>query len=181
MQHAEQRVLVAGVGNLFLGDDGFGPEVARRLGSADLPSGVRVADYGIRGLHLALDLLDGWDALVLIDAIGSRGAPGTVHLIEVPPQVPDGPAPDAQARDGAAFEAHGMEPAAMLAGVLALGGQLPQTYILGCEAASVEEGVGLSDAVADAVGPACAAVLGLVSRLAAGGSAAERSARSEVS
>ena len=201
MQQTERRVLVAGVGNLFLGDDGFGPEVARRLGGADLPGGVCVADYGIRGTHLALELLDGWDALVLIDAIPARGAPGTLHLIEVPPQASDTPtsdtpasdtpasdtlASDTPASDTLALDAHGMDPATMLAGVLALGGALPRTYVLGCEVASVDEGIGLSDAVADAVEPACAAVLELVSRLASGlsavgGSAVGGSARSEVS
>lgn len=148
------RVLVAGVGNLFLTDDGFGPEVARRLAAGPLPDGVRVLDYGTRGVHLAFDLLAGWQALVIIDAIASRGAPGTVHLIEVQPTGPQ-----------QHVDAHGQDPASMLAGVRTLGGQLPPTYLLGCEVELVGDGIGLSDAVAGAVEPACRAVLELAGRL----------------
>lgn len=76
MAPVTDRVLVAGVGNLFLSDDGFGPEVVRALAGADtLPPGVRVVDYGIRGMHLAYDLLDGYDALVLVDACPGGGRP----------------------------------------------------------------------------------------------------------
>lgn len=152
----QTNVLVAGVGNMFLGDDGFGPEVARRLAATELRAGVRAVDYGIRGTHLAFDLLDGSsDALIVVDAIPSRGTPGTVHLIEV----------HRSDVDGIGFDAHGMDPATMLAGVTALGGVLPPTYLVGCEAMDVEERIGLTPAVADAVEPACDAVLALVERL----------------
>jgi hypothetical protein len=77
------RVLVAGVGNIFLGDDGFGPEVVRRLADRPLPPDVRVVDYGIRGMHLAYDLLDDVDLLVLVDAAPRGGRPGDVVLLEV--------------------------------------------------------------------------------------------------
>ena len=107
------RVLVAGVGNLFKSDDGFGPEVARRLDARTLPLGVRVVDYGIRGMHLAFDLLDGWDALVVVDTVPPRTQrPGTLHVLEVGPD-------DVS---GVAFDAHGMDPATMLASVTAVGG-----------------------------------------------------------
>ena len=76
-----ERTLVAGIGNIFLGDDGLGCEVVRRLSQADLPAGVRVVDYGIRGLHLAYDLLDGCDRLVLVDALPERGAPGHLEVL----------------------------------------------------------------------------------------------------
>ncbi|MEJ7743776.1 MAG: hydrogenase maturation protease [Nocardioidaceae bacterium] len=79
------RILVAGVGNIFLGDDGFGSEVARRLAGQHLPEEVRVTDYGIRGMHLAYDLLDGYDALVLVDAMPGRGRPGDITVLEVGP------------------------------------------------------------------------------------------------
>jgi hydrogenase maturation protease len=144
---------VAGVGNIFLSDDGFGPEVARQLAATELPAGVVVVDYGIRGMHLAFDLLDGWDGLVVLDAIASQGAPGTVHLIEV----------ETSGQTGH-FDAHGMDPAAMLAGVAALGGQLPPTYLLGCEAAELSEGIGLSEPVAGAAKATCPAVLDLIGR-----------------
>ena len=150
-----KRVLVAGLGNLFLGDDGFGPEVARRLVCRRLPDGVRVVDYGIRGMHLSFDLLDEWDVLVIIDAIPSRGAPGTVHLLSV----------DASDVERGDFDAHGMEPASMLAGVASIGGTLPPTYLVGCEVADVGERIGLSAPVADAVDVACAVLLNLVGDL----------------
>jgi hydrogenase maturation protease len=100
-----RRVLVAGIGNLFLGDDGFGPEVARLLVRSSLPEGVRVVDYGIRGLHLAYDLLDGYDALVIVDALPGDGTPGELRVLEV-----------GEGDVGAgAFDPHGMEPVHVLA------------------------------------------------------------------
>jgi len=150
-------VLVAGVGNLFLGDDGFGPEVVRRLaGRPTLPPGVRVADYGIRGMHLAYDLLQPCAALVLVDALPG-GVPGEIVVLEV----------TAEDLGGGEFDAHGMSPMAMLAGVERLGGTLPPTYVVGCRAGVVEEGIGLSPPVAAVVPDAIAAVLALVRRLTA--------------
>jgi len=149
-----ERVLVAGVGNMFLGDDGFGPEVVRRLAeSGDLPAEVRVVDYGIRGMHLAYDLLDGYRALVLVDALPGDGPPGELTVLEVDED-------DLGAGD---FDPHGMAPVAVLAGVRQLGGSLPPTYLVGCRPASVEEGIGLSDAVAAAVPDAVAAVRAVLS------------------
>ena len=153
-------VLVAGIGNLFLGDDGFGPEVVRRLaGRHPLPPGVRVADYGIRGMHLAYDLLHPRAALVLVDALPD-GVPGEIVILEVGPG-------DLGGERGGEFDAHGMSPVAMLAGVERLGGTLPPTYLVGCRAGVVEEGIGLSPPVAAAVPEAIAAVLALVRRLTA--------------
>ena len=77
------RVLVAGVGNIFLGDDGFGVEVARRLSRVETPPDVRIADFGIRGVHLAYELLDGYDTLVLVDAMSRGEPPGTVSVVEL--------------------------------------------------------------------------------------------------
>jgi hydrogenase maturation protease len=152
------RVLVAGIGNLFLGDDGFGPEVVRRLAEQHaLPPGVRVIDYGIRGMHLAYDLLDPCDALVLVDALPAGGATGQVVVLEV----------SADDLGGGEFDAHGMNPMAMLSGVQRLGGTLPATYVVGCRVAEVAEGIGLSAPVAAAVPEAVAAVIALVARLSA--------------
>ena len=152
------RVLVAGIGNLFLGDDGFGPEVVRRLAEQHaLPPGVRVIDYGIRGMHLAYDLLDPCDALVLVDALPAAGATGQVVVLEV----------SADDLGGGEFDAHGMNPMAMLSGVQRLGGTLPATYVVGCRVAEVAEGIGLSAPVAAAVPEAVAAVRALVARLSA--------------
>ena len=142
------RVLIAGVGNLFLGDDGFGPEVARRLAAEPLPPEVTVVDYGIRGVHLAYDLLDGYDGLILLDALPRHGTPGDIVILDVGPG-------DLGAAE---FDAHGMEPTAVLASLEALGGQLPPTFVVGCEPLDVAEGIGLSPPVAAAVDRAVSAV-----------------------
>ena len=125
-------VLVAGVGNLFLTDDGFGSEVARRLAAAPPSGDVKVVDYGIRGMHLAYDLLDGYDALVVVDAVPGDGAPGDLSVLEVG---------EDDLGDGE-LDAHGMAPVAVLAGLAKLGGSLPPTYVVGCQPADVGEGIG---------------------------------------
>lgn len=108
------RILIAGIGNIFLGDDGFGSEVMRHVCSrVDGSDGVRATDYGIGGMHLAYDLLEDWDALVLVDAIPDRGSPGTVHAFEADHDSPDAPA---------GLDAHGMDPATVFASLRALGG-----------------------------------------------------------
>jgi hydrogenase maturation protease len=118
------RVLVAGIGNVFLGDDGFGVALAARLARRELPPGVEVVDYGIRGMDLAYALQDGWDAVVLLDAVPRGRAPGTLYVIEPEPG-DDDPigSPDA----------HGMDPVRVLALARALGGPLPRVLVLGCE------------------------------------------------
>ncbi len=150
------RILVAGIGNIFLGDDGFGSEVIRNAAIPQDDSGVRVIDYGIRGMHLAYDLLEGWDTLVLVDAVPSRGNPGTVHVFQAEHDSP----PDAPGLD-----AHGMDPAAVFASLRALGGDPPYTVVVGCEAGSVEEGIGLTEPVAKAVPRAARAVEDIVAAL----------------
>jgi hydrogenase maturation protease len=152
------RVLVAGVGNLFLGDDGFGPEVVRRLvepGQEPLPGGVRVVDYGIRGMHLAYDLLDRYDALVLVDAVPADGPAGEISVLEVGPD-------DLGTGE---LDAHGMDPVAVLSSVETLGGTLPRTYVVGCTPASVAEGIGLTPELEAAVAAAADAVRRLLRTL----------------
>ncbi len=134
-------MLVAGIGNLFLSDDGFGSEVARRLAAQPLPETVTVIDYGIRGMHLAYDLLDGYDGLVIVDALPGNGNPGDVVVLEVSQD-------DLGEGD---LDAHGMAPIAVLASLGQLGGTLPPTYVVGCEPADVGEGMGLTPAVEAAV------------------------------
>lgn len=141
------RILVAGIGNIFLGDDGFGPEVLRQAHPAQ--PGVHLVDYGIRGVHLAYDLLDGWDALVLVDALPCRGEPGTVHIFEADHE-------SQLATTG--LDAHAMDPATVFASLEALGGTPPHTVVIGCEAGSVEDGIGLSGPVAAAIPGAVSAV-----------------------
>lgn len=160
-----RRVLVAGIGNIFFSDDGFGPAVAAALASTPgLADNVRVVDYGIRGMHLAYDLLAGVDALVLVDAVPrsagdtADAVPGTVVVLEIGPD---------DLGDGE-FDAHGMAPAAMLASLGSLGAELPPTYLVGCVPAEVAEGIGLSSPVAAAVEGAVGTTVDLANRLAAG-------------
>jgi hydrogenase maturation protease len=152
------RVLVAGIGNLFLGDDGFGPEVVRRLAAERTPApSVTVTDYGIRGMHLAYDLLAGYDALILVDALPAAGSPGEVAVLEVGPE-------DLGPGD---FDAHGMNPMAVLAGLTGLGGTLPPTYVVGFRTADVAEGIGLGPAATTAVPAAITAIQALLARIGA--------------
>ena len=151
---AAPRILVAGIGNVFRSDDGFGCEVARRLAGVPWPDGVRVVDYGIRGLHLAYDLLEPWDVLVMVDALPDRGAVGSVAVLEVGA---------GDLGPGAGLDAHGMDPATVLASLAALGGSLPpRTVLVGCQVASTAEGMGLTGPVEAAVDPAVESVRALV-------------------
>jgi hydrogenase maturation protease len=159
------RVLVAGVGNIFLGDDGFGVAVAERLGGVELPEGVRVADFGIRGVHLAYELLDGYQTAILIDATPRGGEPGTVYVIE--PEPPTGPS------EHTLLDAHGMEPDAVLSMLQVLGGSHAEVLIVGCEPADVDERIGLSPRVAGAVDEAVAVVRELLEKVTAGNQGGE--------
>ncbi len=149
------RILVAGIGNIFLGDDGFGVEVVDRLTRRPIPAGAKVVDFGIRGLHLAYELLDGYDALVLVDALPLGDEPGTVALIEA--EVPDAPEPDPEVT-GPAIDAHTMSPAVVLGTLAHLGGSIDRVLVVGCQPATVAEGMGLSHLVAAAVDTAVAMV-----------------------
>ncbi|MGW2562749.1 hydrogenase maturation protease [Streptomyces sp. NPDC001514] len=158
------RTLVAGVGNIFLGDDGFGVETVRRLTDEQLPGHVEVADIGIRGVHLAYQLLDGYDTLVLVDACARGGEPGTLYVIEAgnSRSVPTASVP---------LDGHRMSPDAVLALLDTLcagtGATPPQrTFVVGCEPACLEEGIGLSPQVAAAVPEAVRMVTELVSHQA---------------
>ncbi len=151
------KTLVAGIGNIFLGDDGFGVAVAERLTQEHLGNGVRVMDVGIRARDLAYELIDGgYDAAVLVDAVARGDAPGTVYLIE-PDVVGETGREAAVLADG-----HAMHPDAVLALVRHLGGAPPRMFIVGCEPADLGEGIGLSVPVAAAVEEAVALVRRLV-------------------
>jgi hydrogenase maturation protease len=136
--------LVAGIGNVFLGDDGFGVEVVTRLARRELPPDVEVRDFGIRGVHLAYQLLEPYDLVVLVDAVHRNRPPGSLYLLE--------PEPD-PAR-GVSMDAHDLDPEAVLAMVPLLGGVLGETVVVGCEPETVDAQMGLSPAVAAAVEPA---------------------------
>lgn len=147
---SDPRTLVAGIGNIFLGDDGFGVETARRLAERDLPAHTEVVDIGVRGVHLAYQLLDGYDTLVLVDATARGGAPGTLYVIEHDDAAPN-PSAGAPALDG-----HRMTPDTVLALLRTLcagtGGEPPRrVLVVGCEPASVDQRIGLSTPVSAAV------------------------------
>lgn len=160
-----RRTLVACLGNIFLGDDGFGVEVARRLEREPLPDGVRVTDYGIRGMHLTFDLAEGWDQTILVDAVSRGEEPGTVYVIEPEPQQPPGGAEPGGAGGLAGsmlLDAHGMQPDVVLGMAGMLGADAGRVLVVGCEPASVTEGIGLSEPVAAAVDEAARVVMDLV-------------------
>jgi hydrogenase maturation protease len=156
---AAGRTLVAGIGNVFLSDDAFGVEVANHLSGVALPEGVRVEDFGIRGLHLAYELLEGYDVLILADAVPMGEPPGTLAVIE--PGFPPGPHTDGPEGPGGSdlpvVDAHTMSPDVVLAALARLGGSIERVLIVGCQPAVLQEGIGLSDPVAAAV--ACGADL----------------------
>ena len=147
------RVLVAGIGNIFLGDDGFGVEVAQRMSGHNVPPNVTIADFGIRSLHLAYELLDGYDTLVLVDTVGlGEEPPGTVVLIE----------PEIDAGGATPLDAHTMNPETVLASLRQLGGEVHRLLLVGCQPATLEEGIGLSAPVAAAVDEAVRVVNDLI-------------------
>jgi hydrogenase maturation protease len=157
------RILIAGVGNIFHGDDGFGVEVVRRLQDTYLPDGVRAVDFGIRAFDLACAILDGYDAVVLVDATCRGGKPGTLYVVELKPDpVSDEPGP-------IPTNPHGLNPTSTLRWVQAMGGRLPPMVLVGCEPAVLgsQEDVlmALSEAVQACVARALATIHSLVREL----------------
>ena len=154
------RILVAGIGNVFLGDDGFGVEVLARLMQKPIPDDVEIADFGIRGFDLAYALMDGFETAVLVDALPRGGAPGTVYLFE--------PDVDSLNSEGT-FDSHGMNPVEVLRMVRDLGGRPPRVLIVGCEPEDFgPENVGrmgLSETVGAAIDEAVEVVERLLSEL----------------
>ncbi len=147
------RVLVAGIGNIFLGDDGFGVEVAQRLASRPQPQDVKVTDFGIRGLHLALELMEGYDLVVLVDAVRRGDPPGTVSVIE----------PDTGDLGGEGSpDAHDMDPVTVLRLLADMGGEVERLLLVAGEVAETDEQIGLSEPMAAAVGEAVQVVEQLV-------------------
>jgi hydrogenase maturation protease len=159
------RILVAGIGNVFFGDDGFGPEVARTLVS-DPIDGVTIEDYGIRGLHLAYELLSGYDRAFLVDAVPRGGEPGTLYVVE--PNIRNGTA---------APDAHLMNLETVFALVRMIGGTPPPITIVGCEPSAAQESLELTEPVRRAVQPAVNLVRKLVTEaLSANAQSEERNA-----
>jgi hydrogenase maturation protease len=159
------RILIAGIGNIFLGDDAFGVEVAQHLTRREWPDEVRVVDFGIRGLDLTYALLDGYEAVILVDAVPRGGMPGTLYVLE-PAR---GEMPDAT---GVPIEAHNMDLVKVLCLAEAMGGKVERLLLVGCEPMPFDEEeemqMGLSDPVRAAVEEAIALIESLVSRLLRG-------------
>jgi hydrogenase maturation protease len=151
----EPRILIAGVGNAWLRDDGFGGEVARRLEQQELPPGVAVMDAGTGGLDLAYEVMRGYDALVILDVSRQGGEPGTLYVMEVPEESVEG-----AIDDGEAINPHGMDPQTALRFVRSIGAWPGRVIVIACEPAELDEmGFGLSADVRSAVERAVALVL----------------------
>jgi hydrogenase maturation protease len=161
------RLLIACVGNIFLGDDAFGVEVARRLAALELPEGARAVDFGIRGIDLTYALMDGYESIILVDAAPRGGAPGTLYVLEPTPGNPSG-----HEAAGSLLDAHGMDPAKVLRLAESLGGRVARILLVGCEPESSAEPDdildGLSEPVRSAVEAAVPLILSLAERLLRG-------------
>ncbi len=159
------RILIAGIGNIFMGDDAFGSEVARRLLQRELPSEVRVVDFGIRGFDLVYALLDGYEVTIFVDATPRGEAPGTLYTIE-----PDLSELDDLNAQEAMIEPHGMNPLKVLGMAKAMGGEFKRILLVGCEPEPLgadEERMGLSEPVRAAVEEAIRLVESLVAKILA--------------
>ena len=157
-----KRILVAGIGNIFLGDDGFGVEVVRRLAGRELPEGVEVVDFGIRGLDLAYALQEEYELVVFVDATPRGQEPGTVYLIE----------PEIEEDGEVSLDTHGMDPVKVIKLSRALGAKPTRTLVVGCEPQVVLSGedyddmsMELSEPVQAAVGEAVNLVESLVEEI----------------
>jgi hydrogenase maturation protease len=157
----EPRILIAGVGNAWLQDDGFGGEVARRLERRPMPPGVAVMDAGTGGLDLAYEVMRGYDAVVILDVSRQGGKPGTLYVMEVSEEDVEG-----KIDDGETINPHGMDPRTMLRFVRSIGAWPGRVMVIACEPAEVEElGLGLSADVASAIEQAVELVLETVEEL----------------
>jgi hydrogenase maturation protease len=159
-----QRILVAGVGNIFLGDDAFGVEVARVLAGREFPEGVQVVDFGIRAFDLAYALLDPWDVVILVDAVPRGDVPGTLYTIE-----PDLSSIARAQSDDAPLDGHSMDPVKVVRLAQAMGTITVRLLVVGCEPADCggDEGrMGLTEAVQNSIAGAADMVVELVEQIA---------------
>ena len=157
------KILVAGVGNAWLRDDGFGGEVARRLEQRELPDGVVVMDAGTGGLDLAYEVMRGYDALVILDVSEQGGEPGTLYVME-----PDEGEVQGGIEDGEVINPHGMDPQTVLRFVKSTGAWPGRVVVIACEPVAVDDvGWGLSDPVKEAVDRAVELVLETIDELRA--------------
>lgn len=166
-QPSRPRILVAGVGNVLRRDDGFGVETAQRLQRAgDLPEGVTVIETGIGGMSLVQQLLDGYDALIVLDATQRAGPPGAVYVLGA--ETPNLADLDQDSRESLFADMHYAEPGRVLMLAKALGALPPRVWIVGCEPADTEDiGIGLTPEVARGVLCAVGEVRRLIASIAA--------------
>ncbi|MGI8863959.1 MAG: hydrogenase maturation protease [Solirubrobacteraceae bacterium] len=163
VQRTTKQILVAGIGNAWMRDDGFGGEVAKLLESRELPDGVQVMDFGSGGLDLAYEVMRGYDALILIDVSRQGEKPGTLYVMEADRDDVDG-----QVEDGQMLDPHGMDPETVLRFVKYVGGWPGRVFVVACEPEIVEDvGFGLSDAVSGSLGRAADVVLETIEELRA--------------
>jgi hydrogenase maturation protease len=156
-----KQILVAGIGNAWLRDDGFGGEVAKLLSDRELPAGVSVADFGTGGLDLAYEVMRGYDALILVDISRQGEAPGTLYVMET-----EETDVDAKIEDGQMLDPHGMDPQTVLRFVKYVGGWPGRVFVVACEPEVVEDvGFGLSESVSGALARAADVVLETVAEL----------------
>ena len=160
------RILVAGIGNIFMGDDAFGVEVAQRLAKRSLPDGVKVVDFGIRGIDLTYALLDGYDAVILIDTAQLGAPPGTVRILAPELHLGEPPTPE-----DLLIEPHTLDPAKVLRLAATLGNSCRCILLVACEPATFGSGdaMGLSPAIASAVDEAIGVVEKLILEMLEGG------------
>jgi hydrogenase maturation protease len=143
-----KRILIAGVGNIFLGDDGFGVEVVRRLAGRELPEGVEVVDFGIRGMDLAYALQDDYEVVIFVDATPRGGEPGTVYLLE----------PEIEKDGEVSLDTHGMDPVKVIKLSRVLGAKPTRTLVVGCEPQVVVSGEDYDDMLMELSEPVRTAV-----------------------
>jgi hydrogenase maturation protease len=156
-----RQILVAGIGNAWMKDDGFGSEVIKVLSQRALPDGVSVVDFGTGGLDLAYEVMRGYDGLILVDISRQGEPPGTLYVMEADPADVDG-----SIEDGQALDPHGMDPETVLRFVKSVGGWPGRVMVVACEPEQIEDfGMGLSEAVAGAVQRAAEVVITTVAQL----------------
>jgi len=143
-----KRILIAGIGNIFLADDGFGVEVVKRLAGRELPDGVEVRDFGIKGLDLAYALMEDYETVIFVDALPRGEKPGTVYIIE----------PEIEEEGDAAIDTHGMDPVKVIRFARALGAKPVRTLVVGCEPQVILTGENYDDMLMELSEPVQAAV-----------------------
>ena len=156
------RILIAGIGNIFFGDDAFGVEVAQRLLRRPVPEQVRVVDFGIRGLDLTYALLDGYETVILVNAVPRGGRPGTLYVLE-----PD-PSTLSATEDGRLLiETHNLDPVKVLRLAASMGAQVGRLLIVGCEPLAAADPEEMQDGMSEPVLAAVEDAIGLIETLIA--------------